>query len=438
MEHENQSFLPNVYGLWGIKSELKLILHGYQDPQSIGKRKAMLPRGLLFFGDPGCGKTLLTREYSKLFHCPVFEIEGNSEDVQKELVEVYEKASQEPMAIVVIDEMDKLVSKDDKLTRILQSQLDGFKLRLNVLTLATANERIAIPEPLLREGRFDRQFDVELDGKEETEEALRNFLAMAGVSLKEEDIPELVDEFHGDSPIHIRSAIFAAALRKGDACTMEDIIDSSYFLHCGTMPKKEELEVSRHTAIHEAGHAAFLHFYARCITYGRIYFTPDGGFTTIQRDKMTTSLESVNERIQCDLAGLIAEELLLGHHDYGSHSDLDDAHRRAYQLANMQAINGVGEHCLRSAYYEPSEKLSQIKVHSFEVACEKYVLHQYKLAKRRMRKIKKEVLRLALFLLKNKKASKQDIARILGPRKPLLRRKVERMVENGGEWWNVV
>ena len=415
MENENKSFLPKVFGLWGIKSELELILNWYKDPESVGKRKTMLPRGLLFFGDPGCGKTLLVREYSKLFGCPVFEIEGNSDDAQKELVEVYEKASKEAMAIVVIDEMDKLVRQDDKLARILQSQLDGFRERLNVLTLATANDRYFIPEPLLREGRFDRQFDVELDGKEETEEVLRNFLAMAGVSIREEDVPELVDEFHGDSPIHIRCAINGAVLRKGDACTADDIIDSSYFLHRGTMPKKESLEVTKRTAIHEAGHAAFLHFYARSISYGRIYFTPDGGFTTIQRDKKTASMESVNERIQCDLAGLIAEELLLGHHDYGSHRDLDDAHDRAYQLVNMQAINGVGEHCQRSAYREPSEQLSQIKVHSFEAASEKYVLRQYKEAKRRMRRIKKDVLRLSVFLLENKKASKQDIARILGP-----------------------
>ncbi len=415
MTNNNASFLPNVFGLWGIKEELKLIYSWYLDPSSINERKSLLPRGLLFFGAPGCGKTLLAREYSKLFNCPVFEIEGNSDDVQKELVETYEKASKEEMAIVVIDEMDKLIHKDDKLTRILQAQLDGFKQRPNVLTLATANERFEIPEPLRREGRFDRQFFVEFVDKEETEEALRNFLSMAGLSIKEEDIPELVDEFFGDTPIHIRSAIFGAALRKGNACTAEDILDSSYFLHEGTMPKKEDLEVSKATAIHEAGHAAYLHFYARSISYGRIYFTSRGGFTTIQRQKKTSTFESVNERIQCDLAGLVAEELLLGRHDYGSHIDLDDAHNNAYQLVNMEALNGVGEHCTRPAYQEPSGQLSQIKVHRLEVASEKYVLSQYKKTKRKMRKVKKDILRLYVFLLENKKASKQDIARILGP-----------------------
>lgn len=414
MENENKSFLPKVFGLWEIKAELKAILGWYKDPESMGKRKAMLPRGILFFGEPGCGKTLLIREYSKLFDCPVFEIQGNSDDVQKEVLTVYEQASQEPMAIVVIDELDKLVIKDHKLARIFQSQLDGFKERVNVLTLATANDRYSIPEPLLREGRFDRQFDVELDGREETEEAVRGFLAMAGLSIPEDDVPELVDEFRGDTPIHIRCAINGAALRQGDSCTFEDIVDSSYFLHTGTMPKKEDLEVTRQVAIHEAGHAAYLFFFAQSMTYGRIYFTKEGGFTTVQRRKRTSSVQSVNEQIQCDLAGLIAEEILLGKHDYGCHSDLDDAHKRAYQLVNMQAMNGVGEHCRQSAYREPPEQLSQIKVHTFETASTKYVLQQYRRTKRLMRKIKKSIVKLSEFLLENKKASKKDIATVLG------------------------
>ena len=81
----------------------------------------------------------------------------------------------------------------------------------------------------------------------------------------------------------------------------------------------------------------------------------------------------------------------------------------------MEALNGVGEHCTRLAYQEPSGQLSQIKVHRLEVASEKYVLSQYKKTKRKMRKVKKDILRLYAFLLENKKASKQDIARILGP-----------------------
>jgi len=416
MENKNDTFLPKVYGLNEVKEELRLIHGWYKDPDTMGKRKSMLPKGLLFYGRPGSGKTMLMREFSRRFDCPVYEIEGNSKSVENELLEVYEKASKEAMAIVVIDEMDKLVRKDDKLSRILQAQLDGFREKPCVLTLATANERRDIPEALLREGRFDRQFRIALNGPKETEEAVRGFLLAAGLSIKEEDIPELIDEFDGETPIHIASSINGAALRKGDECDIDDIIDSSYFLHRGIMPKREDLEVERRTAVHEAGHAAYLHFFARRITYGRIYFVGEGGgFTSVRQKEKVPSVESINERIQTDLAGLIAEELVFGSHDVGSGSDLDDAHTWAFKLVNMTGINGVDEHCQKPQWCEPSEQLSQVKVHSFETASEKYVLRQYKKAKRRMKKVKEDVIRLSDFLLENKKASKQDIARILGP-----------------------
>lgn len=409
MKHNANVFLPRVFGLFGIKEELELIYTWYQ--KEVGM---MLPHGLLFYGNPGYGKTLIVREYSKLFNCPIYEIEGDSEDLNKEIIDIYDRASKEKMAIVIIEEMDKLVRDDDKLARILQTQLDGYKERPHVLTLATANTTECIPEALLREGRFDRCFNVELQGKEETEEVVRGFLSLVHLAIDETDIYDLVDEFYRCPPIHIRSAINGALLRKGKECTAHDIIDSSYFLQCGTMPNRTMLEVDRRTAIHEAGHAAYLHFFAKFITYGRIYFTKTGGFTTIQRSTKLASIESNNEIIQCDLAGLIAEELLLGRHDFGVHEDLDDAHSRAYKLVNMQALHGANFHCQTSQYCRPSQEMSQIMMRRFENAAAKYVRRQYKATKRLMRTIEKGILRLSEFLLENKKASKQDIAKILG------------------------
>ena len=409
MKQNMNEFLPKVFGLSGIKEELELIYNWYQKETGM-----MIPRGLLFYGNPGCGKTLIVREYSNLFNCPIYEMKGDSEDLNKEIVDIYEKASKERMAIVVLEEMDKLVRDDDKLARILQTQLDGYKERLNVLTLATANTTECIPEALLREGRFDRCFNVELQGKEEIKEVVKGYLSSTNMSLNEGDINDLADEFYRCPPIHIRSAINGALLRKGKECTVDDIIDSSYFLQFGTMPSRASIEVNRRTAIHEAGHAAYLHFFAHSITYGRIYFTKTGGFTTIQRGTKLTSIELTNEIIQCDLAGLIAEELLLGRHDFGVHEDLDDAHSRAYKLVNMQALHGASFHCQTSQYCRPSQEMSQMMMRRFENASVKYVCLQYKKTKRLMRNIKNDILRLSEFLLENKKASKQDIARVLG------------------------
>ena len=95
-------FLENVFGYEDIKKELKLIRDWYLE-NKIERRK--LPRGILFYGEPGVGKTHLVREYSKEFNCPIFVIDGDNTNLLNEITETYDKARKEKLAVVVIDEL---------------------------------------------------------------------------------------------------------------------------------------------------------------------------------------------------------------------------------------------------------------------------------------------------------------------------------------------
>ena len=63
----NQQFLEKVYGYKEVKKELKTIQDWYFNYESLGERRKMLPKGILFYGEPGEGKTHMVREYSKSF-----------------------------------------------------------------------------------------------------------------------------------------------------------------------------------------------------------------------------------------------------------------------------------------------------------------------------------------------------------------------------------
>ena len=99
-------FLEKVYGYKDIKKELKVIQDWYFNADKLGEKKKMLPKGILFYSDPGEGKTHIVREYSKSFNYPIFVIEGNDDNVLDEVVKTYENASKEKNAIVIIDEID--------------------------------------------------------------------------------------------------------------------------------------------------------------------------------------------------------------------------------------------------------------------------------------------------------------------------------------------
>lgn len=101
-----KDFLKNIYGYSQIKEELFLIQNWYFNSNNLGDKKKLLPKGLLFFGDPGEGKTLIVREYSKSFNYPIFIIEGNNDNVENEVISKYDLARKENNAIIIIDELD--------------------------------------------------------------------------------------------------------------------------------------------------------------------------------------------------------------------------------------------------------------------------------------------------------------------------------------------
>ncbi len=85
-----KEFLEKVYGYKDIKKELKIIQEWYFNAKSLGEKQKMLPKGILFYSGPGEGKTHIVREYSKSFNCPIFVIEGNSDNLLEEVSQVYE------------------------------------------------------------------------------------------------------------------------------------------------------------------------------------------------------------------------------------------------------------------------------------------------------------------------------------------------------------
>src|SRR5574344_3156295 len=88
----DEQFMNNVYGLNQIKEELNIINSWYQDTSLTSNKKILLPKGILFIGQPGSGKTLLLREFSSSFLCSIYVIKGIEDNIVKEIIGTYKKA----------------------------------------------------------------------------------------------------------------------------------------------------------------------------------------------------------------------------------------------------------------------------------------------------------------------------------------------------------
>ncbi|MBT7960763.1 MAG: AAA family ATPase [Euryarchaeota archaeon] len=142
------------------------------------------PKGILLYGPPGVGKTLLAKALAREAQCNFISINGpelfsaNYGESEKKLREVFAQAKKEAPSVIYIDEIDAISGsrKDGKgqlekriLTQLL-TELDGFEERGQVLVVGSTNMMDSIDGALLRAGRFDRRIHVpypDISGREQ-------------------------------------------------------------------------------------------------------------------------------------------------------------------------------------------------------------------------------------------------------------------------------
>ena len=169
---EAEVTFADVGGLDEIKAQIeKRIILPFQKPALFAKFKKKAGGGILMYGPPGCGKTLLARATAGQCKATFFNVA--IEDVldmyigesERKLHALFEKARASTPAVMFFDELEALAGKrqhtreqtSSKLVSLFLSEMDGFvKNNSGVLILAASNVPWAIDPAFRRPGRFDR------------------------------------------------------------------------------------------------------------------------------------------------------------------------------------------------------------------------------------------------------------------------------------------
>ncbi len=214
------------------------------------------PKGLLLLGVQGCGKSLCAKAVSNLWKMPLLRLEisqvlasgqGPAESNLRGAISLAESLSP---CVLWIDEIEKgfssrLISGEKEhggVARAFASFLTWMQERtLQVYVIATANSISELPPELVRKGRFDEIFFVDLPRSHEREEIFRIHLNKRNRDPENFDLEHLARASEGFSGSEIEQCIISAmyqAFTKGTEVTTEDILLSL----SETVPLSETLE----------------------------------------------------------------------------------------------------------------------------------------------------------------------------------------------------
>ena len=174
--------VPNIHwndigGLEKIKQQLKEAVElPLKKPEVFKKMGIRTPKGLLLYGPPGCGKTLLAKAVATESEANFISIRGPEifskwvGESEKAVREIFRKARMAAPCIVFIDEIDAIAASRggaDEGTRVgervvntLLLELDGLEELKNIIVLAATNRPDILDQALLRPGRFDSFLEI--------------------------------------------------------------------------------------------------------------------------------------------------------------------------------------------------------------------------------------------------------------------------------------
>ncbi|WP_075860398.1 ATP-dependent zinc metalloprotease FtsH [Carboxydothermus pertinax] len=349
----------DVAGIDEVKEELVEIVEYLKNPRKYNELGARIPKGVLLFGQPGTGKTLLARAIAGEAGVPFFSISG-SDFVEmfvgvgaSRVRDLFEQAKKNAPCIVFIDEIDAVGrqrgaglggghdEREQTLNQLLV-EMDGFNSNEGIIIIAATNRPDILDPALLRPGRFDRHIVVDTPDINGRKEILK--VHVKGKPLGEDvDLDVLARRTPGftgaDLANMVNEAALLAARRNKKIINMDEMEEAIERVIAG--PEKKSKVISerekRLVAYHEAGHAMVGYLLPHTDPVHKISIIPRGragGYTLLlpEEDRSYMTKSQLLDEITMLLGGRVAEALVLEDISTGARNDLERATETARRM----------------------------------------------------------------------------------------------------------
>lgn len=332
---------------------------------------AEIPKGILFEGLPGTGKTLLAKAIASESNANFISIAA-SEFVElfvgvgaAKIRDLFKQARENKPCIIFIDEIDAVGKqrgssfggndeREQTLNQLL-AEMDGFEDNEGILVMAATNRKDILDTALLRPGRFDRLINVPLPDKTSRRKILEVYSKTKQlVNVNLDWIAELTNGFSGAQLKNLLNEAAIYAARVGNIqVTTENIMSALDKLAVGIEKKKDERdeETRQRIALHEIGHAYLTTLFSDQIELNKVTirstYNGAGGYTlfrvkpNIEESGLYTK-DLLFKLLTISMGGKAAETVFYGDNNVsvGAIQDLKQANQMAQKMIGNY---GMGE-----------------------------------------------------------------------------------------------
>ena len=440
----------DVAGLVEEKEELFEIVDFLKNPMKYIKLGARIPKGVLLVGEPGTGKTYLSKAVAGEAGVPFYTISG-SDFVEmfvgvgaSRVRDLFQTAKKNAPCIVFIDEIDAVGrqrgaglgggndEREQTLNQLLV-EMDGFSQNEGIIVMAATNRPDILDKALLRPGRFDRNIYVSLPDVK-AREAILEVHAKNKKLDEDVDLENIAKKTVGFSPADLENLLNEAALLTArenlDKIPMRLVQEASIKVVAGPEKKSQTvIEKERKiVAYHEAGHAIVSHYTDELYPVNMITIVPRGragGFTEYlpKEDFNYTTKSMMENMLKSLLGGRIAEEIIFKDISTGASNDIE----RATDLAkNMVTVYGMSDKLGPVCYDNEGENVfigrdyGRTKVYSEEVQyaidqeIKDFILKAKEEATQILLEHKDKLEKLAQTLLEKETINRKEFLEVLG------------------------
>ena len=364
-ERKTKITFDDIAGLDEEKEELKEIVEFLKKPKKFTEMGAKIPKGVLLYGKPGTGKTLIAKAIAGEADVPFISMSG-SEFIEmfaglgaSRVRKLFDKARKLAPCIVFIDEIDAIGSRrtsnsgaeseNNQTLNQLLVEMDGFSSEETIIVLAATNRPEMLDKALLRPGRFDRQVTVpapDLVGRE----AILKIHAKDKKLADDVSLYSIAEDTAGFTGAELANILNEAAIiatkKDHTAITNADLDEAVKKVTVGLEKTSRKIsdKDKKLTAYHEAGHAIESQFLPTQTAVKEVSIIPRGmagGYTMYKsdEDKYYISKTEMQEKLIALLGGRAAEKLILDDISTGASNDLEVATQIARDMITVYGMS---------------------------------------------------------------------------------------------------